>query len=155
VADNNNALAGKLPKTPYPELKQLEPLIGRWKISSPNPAYPISGTVTYEWMVGGFFMIAHLDQLYNGVKVKGVEYVGFDEDTRTLRSHFMDIRGCNFTYTYDINGDSFFYWFGEKGSNNFARGAFSNGGNTITGRWQWQMSDGKAGGYEYEMNRVK
>jgi hypothetical protein len=33
-----------------------------------------------------------------------VEYIGFDEDTQTLRSHAMDNRGSNFAYTWEIDG---------------------------------------------------
>ena len=51
MADNNNALVGKLPKTPNPALKKLEPLIGTWKVSGPDS----DGEWRYEWMEGGFF----------------------------------------------------------------------------------------------------
>jgi hypothetical protein len=57
MADNNNAWLGKLPKNPHPALKQLEPLIGTWKVSGPN----INGEWRYEWMEGGFFMIQHFN----------------------------------------------------------------------------------------------
>ncbi len=150
MADNNNALADNLPETPDPELKKLDRLAGKWKVSGPN----IDGCVTFEWMEGGFFFIQRFELVYYGAKIKGIEYTGFDEDTRTLRSHLMDIRGANFTYTWDIEGDTLWYWFGDKGSQNFSHGTFSKDGNTITGRWQWPEGGGKIGGYEYTMTRV-
>jgi hypothetical protein len=52
----------------------------------------------------------------------------------------MEGNGGNFIYTYEIEGDTFWYWFGDKGSDNFSRGIFSKDGNTITGRWQTILS---------------
>jgi hypothetical protein len=57
MADNNNALVGKLPKTPNPALKKLERLVGTWRISGPD----VEGEVTFEWMESGFFLIQHFD----------------------------------------------------------------------------------------------
>ena len=151
MADNNNALIGNLPETPNPDLKKLNRLIGKWKVSGPD----IDGEATFEWMEGGFFMIQRFEFTYGGGKIKGIEYTGFDEDTQTLRSHMMDIRGSNFTYTWDIEGDTLWYWFGDKGSQTFSRGTFSADGNTVTGRWQWPKADGKTGGYKYTMTRVE
>jgi predicted 3-demethylubiquinone-9 3-methyltransferase (glyoxalase superfamily) len=151
MADNNNAIWDKLPETPDLALKKLDRLVGKWKISGPK----IDGYTTYEWMEGGFFLIQHFDLTSDGERHTGIEYTGFDEDTRTPRSRLMEINGGNFTYTYEIEGDTFWYWFGNKGSDNYSRGIFSKDGNTITGRWQWPESEGKTGGYEYTMTRVK
>ena len=151
MADNNNANWDRLPETPYPALKKLDRLVGKWKISGPK----VDGYTTYEWMEGGFFLIQCFDLTYDGERHKGTEYTGFDEDTQTLRSHLMEINGGNFTYTYDIEGDTLWYWFGDKGSDNFSRGIFSKDSNIINGCWQWPESDGKTGSYEYTTNRIK
>lgn len=57
-------------------------------------------------MEGGFFLLQRFEHIYNGVKIQGIE------------------------------GDTLWYWLGDKGSPNFSRGAFSKDGNMITGRWQ-------------------
>ncbi len=106
-------------------------------------------------MEGGFFLIQHFDLTYDGERHTGIEYTGYDEDTRTLRSHLMESNGGNFTYTYEIEGDTFWYWFGDKGSDNFSRGIFSKDGDTIMGRWQWPEGDDKTGDYEYTTTRIK
>lgn len=67
----------------------------------------------------------------------------------------METKGGNFTYTYDLEGDTLYYWFGDKSSKNFSRGTFSKDGNIIKGRWQWPEGDGKTGGYEYTMTCVE
>jgi parallel beta-helix repeat protein len=45
-----NWQVGRLPKTPHPGVRRLEPLIGRWRIAGPD----VEGEVVYEWMEGGF-----------------------------------------------------------------------------------------------------
>jgi len=150
MADNNNCMAGQMPKKPNPELKKLERLIGRWRQSG-----DYNGTSECEWMEGGFFLIQHFDAITpDGHHVKGIEYVGFDEGTMTLRSHLMGIDGSNFTYTWDISGDIWTVWFGDKGSDNFFRGKISRDGNTITGGWQWPEGDGKTGGFKFTSTRM-
>jgi len=152
MGDNNNALglAGRLPKTPNPALKKLEPLVGKWKITGDD----VDGEVRFEWMEGGFFLIHHFD-LIQGGRQKGVEYIGFDEDTQTLRSRLMQTNGSNFTYTYNLEGDTLWVWFGDKDSDNFSRSTFSDDGNSYTGCWQWTTADGKKHGYEYTGTRIR
>jgi hypothetical protein len=145
MADNNNNLAGKINKTPNPALKKLERLIGTWQQSG-----EYNGTSTFELMEGGFFIIQHFDGIIYGRHIKGIEYIGFDDDTKTLRSHLMGIDGSNFTYTWDMDGNTWTIWFGEKGSDNFYTGIISKDGDTVTGGWQWP-----GGGYKATLTRIK
>ena len=151
MAENNNHLVGKLPKTPHPKLKTLEPLIGKWKLTGPD----VEGEVTFEWMEGGFFLIQKFDLHQAGEHHKGVEYTGIDEETQTLRSRLMDIDGSRFTYTYEIDGDTFHYWFGDKGSKIYSRSKISADGNSFEGAWHWTNEDGTPGGYEFSGTRVE
>lgn len=151
MAEHNNAMAGKLPKTPNPALKGFDKIIGTWDISGPD----VKGTVTYEWMEGGFFVIQHVDLVQGGFHAKGIEYTGFDEDTGTLRSRWMGTDGSRFMYTYVFDGDSWYYYFGEKGSDDFSLGKFSPDGKTATGRWTLVNPDGTKGGYEWKLTRKK
>jgi hypothetical protein len=145
MADSNNHLAGKLPAEPYPQLRQLDRLIGTWEATGSF----LNGVMTFEWMEGGFFLIQHVDAEAGGRPIKGTEYIGFDEDTQTLRSHYMDVHGDNFTYTWEIDDDTIRTWFGDKSSDNYFEGLFSEDGNSYTGAWQWP-----GGGYEVTLTRV-
>jgi Protein of unknown function (DUF1579) len=100
VADNNNHLAGRLPAEPHPAVRQLDRLVGAWDVSGPF----LNGSISFEWMEGGFFLIQHVDARTPDQDVKGIEYIGFDEDTETLRSHYIDTRGSNFAYTWEVDG---------------------------------------------------
>src|SRR5688572_13712932 len=144
MAENNNHLVGRLPKQPNPLLKTLEPLIGKWMITGPD----IEGETSYEWMEGGFFLIQKFDLQQQGHQ-KGIEYTGYDEETGTLRSRLMAIDGSRFTYTYELDGDTFVYWFGDKGSDIYSRSTFSEDFNSYTGAWHWTKEDGTPGGYEF------
>ncbi|MBD2700195.1 hypothetical protein IC229_06085 [Spirosoma sp. BT702] len=132
-------------------MKTLEPLIGKWKLTGDD----LAGEVTFEWMEGGFFMIQRFDLVQAGRHEKGIEYTGFDEETQTLRSRLMQTNGSNFTYTYQIEGNEFWYWFGYKGSDNYSKSTFSADGNSYSGRWQWSLENGEAGGYSYVATRIE
>lgn len=152
MAENNNALAtaGKLPETPHPALQTLARLVGTWNLTGDQ----LEGETTFSWMEGGFFLIQKFDLHQNGHQ-KGIEYIGFDEDTQTLRSRLMQTDGSNFTYTYEIEGDDFWIWFGDKGSDNFSKATFNADNNSYSGRWQWPLEGGKTGGYSYTATRIK
>jgi hypothetical protein len=145
MAESNNHLAGQLPAEPYPELHQLDRLVGKWEATGGF----LEGFMTFEWMEGGFFFIQHVDAYARGRHIKGTEYIGFDEDTQTLRSHYMDVHGANFTYTWEIDGDKIRTWFGEKDSDNHFEGQFSEDGDSYAGAWQWP-----GGGYQATLTRV-
>lgn len=145
MADSNNHLAGKLPAEPHPQLRQLDRLVGKWEVSGSF----LQGFMTYEWMEGGFFFIQHVDCYTRERQIKGIEYIGFDEDTQTLRSHYMDIHGANFTYTWQIEGDTIRICFGEKDSENFFEGRFSEDGDSYSGEWRWP-----GGGYAAALTRI-
>jgi hypothetical protein len=144
MADSNNNLAGKIPTKPYIVLKTLEPLLGKWIVSGGF----VEGAVSFEWLDGGYFLVQNIDLKHGNQVIKGLEYIGFDEDTQTLRSHYMDNNGSNFTYTWKVKGKTIQIWFGNKDSDNFFEGKFSKNGNSYSGKWQWP-----GGGYEATMTR--
>ncbi len=144
MADSNNNLAGKIPPEPYSVLKTLEPLLGKWKVSGGF----VEGEVSFEWLEGGYFLVQQVNIKHGDQAIKGIEYIGFDEDTQTLRSHYMDNNGSNFVYTWEIIDKTIRIWFGDKDSDNFFEGKFSKNGNSYLGKWQWP-----GGGYEATMTR--
>lgn len=86
MADHNNAQAGSLPSTPDPALRTLDRLTGRWQITGAM----FNGTTTFEWLEGGFYFVQRSSAEHDGRRFSAAEYIGYDEDTRTLRSHMMD-----------------------------------------------------------------
>jgi hypothetical protein len=56
MADDNDARTYEQKPEPAPDLVKLGRLVGTWEMSG-----DVRGTVTYEWMEGGFFLIQHVD----------------------------------------------------------------------------------------------
>jgi hypothetical protein len=145
MGDSNNHRVGQPREQPHPELRQLDRMVGEWRASG-----GFHGVVAFEWMEGGFFLIQHVDAHGSGDQIKGTEYIGYDEDTQTLRSHYMDTRGANFTYTWQLDGDTIRIWFGEKDSDSYFKGRFAEDGESYAGAWHWP-----GGGYEATLTRIR
>ncbi len=127
-------------------LRSLEPLVGTWSIHGPG----LSGTVRYEWMEGGGFLVQHVE-LVNGDDVtRGVEYIGLDKTSGLLRSHYFGGDGEILEYVYDLTGDTLTIWFGDPGSPAKFVGTFDATRTRNTGGWTWP-----GGGYESNMTRVE
>lgn len=146
MADNNNQRVTELPLTPHPALMRLAHLVGSWRNDGAVP-----GTSTYRMGLGGHYLIQEFRTTTpRGRKLTGIEYVTWDEDTQTLRSHLMADDGSNFSYTHQVDEDGTHWtWFGDKGSANFFKGRLSEDGKTIEGRWQWP-----GGGFDVTSTRL-
>ena len=137
--------------TPNPDLKSLNRLVGTWKVTG-----GVEGTVTYEWMEGGFFLIQHVDFDSDGRKIKGIEIIGHEQKfgespSVDIKSRFYDTMGNTFDYVYELVGDTLTIWGGERGSPAYYRGKFSADGNSASGGWVYPGG----GGYESNMTRIK
>lgn len=137
--------------TPNPDLKSLDQLIGTWKVSG-----GAEGTIKYEWLEGGFFLMQHFDLLHGGHPVKGIEVIGHlqpfgEAPSADIKSRIYDNAGNTFEYVYEVEGETLIIWGGEKGSPAYYRGTFSADNNTLTGAWVYP--DG--GGYSTTATRVK
>jgi hypothetical protein len=130
---------------PNPLLRSLDPLVGTWNVSGPG----LKGQVTFEWMAGGFFLLQHIDLDQEEQQTKGIEIIGYDPGSGTLKSHFFGSTGEILEYTWQLSGDTLTIWYGEEGSPAKFTGTFSPGGKTNTGAWEWP-----GGGYESNMTRV-
>jgi hypothetical protein len=145
------AMAENTP-TPASDMKGLDRLVGRWKVSGPD----IDGHVTYEWMDGRFFLIQKVDFVHGGHDVKGMEVIGHlqafgEEPSKDIKSRYYGSGGETFDYVYELEGDTLMIWGGEKGSPAYYKGTFSADGNVLSGAWVYPGG----GGYEATSTRVK
>lgn len=136
---------------PNPDLHALNRLVGTWRLSGET-----DGTVTYEWMEGGFFLLQYFDFTLHGHSVKGLEIVGHlhrfgEEPSPDIRSRVYDTVGNTLDYVYELDGDTLTIWGGEKDSPAYFRGTFSADGGTLTGGWVYPGG----GGYDSTATRVK
>ena len=135
---------------PSADVKALDRLVGTWAITG-----GAAGTVRYEWMPGGFFLLQHVDLTQFGQPVTGLEVIGnlrpFGEPAGTdVVSRFYDSTGNTFDYVYELTGDKLTIWGGAKGSPAYYEGMFSADGTTVTGAWVYPGG----GGYESIMTRI-
>ena len=129
-------------------LHTLDRLVGTWTVDGTPGS---TGTVRYAWFDSEAFLVQTVDLVAaDGEATRGVEYIGWDPESRTLRSHYFGSSGEILEYTYDLTGDTWTIWFG--GSDSPARfvGTFDETGNRNTGAWQWP-----GGGYESNMTRIE
>ena len=150
VDDANNAQAIQQPPQPNPDLKNLDILVGTWEMSG-----DVHGQVTFEWMEGGFFLIQRVDLgPQDGQRIKGIEIIGHErpfgiEPSEEIKSRFYSNMGDTLDYVYELEGNTLTIWAGEKGSPAYAKGTFSEDGNTGSGEWVYP-----GGGYRFTMTRL-
>lgn len=135
---------------PNADLKSLDRLVGTWELSGDS-----TGTVKYEWMEGGFFLIQHVDMNLFGNNIKCIEIIGHlqpfgQKPDKEIRSRAYDNSGNTLDNVYEISGDTLTIWGGEKGSPAYFKGKFSKDGNTNIGEWVYP-----GGGYKSTMKRIK
>ncbi|MFD6098814.1 hypothetical protein ACFVWN_15565 [Nocardiopsis flavescens] len=135
---------------PSAAVTALERLVGTWEVTG-----GAAGTVRYEWMEGGFFLLQHVELEQFGAPVTGLEVIGnlhpFGEPVGTdVASRFYDARGNTFDYVYELVGDTLTIWAGARGGPAYFEGVFSADGSTVAGAWVYPGG----GGYESTMTRV-
>jgi hypothetical protein len=151
MADRNEVQVKQQVLEPSQPLKQLDRLVGRWKTSG-----GVEGTVIYEWMEGGFFLVQRVDLEGFGQQIRGIEVIGHlhpfgEAPGEEIRSRFYSaLDGMTLDYVYELDGDTLTIWGGEKGSPAYYQGKFSADGSTLTGAWVYP--DG--GGYESTSTRI-
>jgi hypothetical protein len=103
------AQAPAMPK-PGPEQKRLAYFIGSWTekgISTmPGMAGEVSSTGKWEWMPGGFFIVAHSENKSAMGPYKAMALMGYDPDGKTYTYHEFDSVGGTVTAKGTNDGDT-------------------------------------------------
>ena len=100
-------------------------------------------------MEGGFFLVQYVD--LDGAK--GLEFIGYDEESGTLKSHYFDDDGKVLEYTYMVGETDHIISIDMPHIKGKFNGKYSNNGNTITGDWHWKQ-DGEELGYKAIFTKV-
>jgi hypothetical protein len=82
---------------PSPEIQRLGALAGRWRseghIVAETPV-PITGTDSYEWLPGGFFLVHRVDVVIGRQRVQALELIGeYDPATDSFTARAYDNLG--------------------------------------------------------------
>jgi hypothetical protein len=83
--------------TPSPQVRRLGALVGRWRSEGHivgDPPVPITGTDTYEWLPGGFFLVHDVDVMIGQQQVQALELIGeYDPTTDSFTARAYDNQG--------------------------------------------------------------
>ncbi|WP_327580800.1 hypothetical protein OHA25_32820 [Nonomuraea sp. NBC_00507] len=126
------------------QMRKLAGMVGTWQLSG-----GAKGTVRFEWMEGGFFLLQHVDLVHEGRQIKGLEVIGHErlfgaEPSEEIKSRFYDSTGNTLDYVYEPHDDgSLTIWGGEKGSPAYCRTTVGEDGDSFTASWVWP-----GGGYD-------
>jgi hypothetical protein len=124
--------------------KRLEALVGEWTMEARPPdgqPWPGGGRVTFEWFEGVPLLIQrwHVDM---PEAPDGTAVIGCDGMSATYYQLYTDERDVQRIYEMSLGDGGWKLWRdGEPFSQRFT-GRFSEGGKTITGRWEI-AEDGK------------
>ena len=135
--------------TPSAALRRLHRLVGTWEVSG-----DAQGTLRYEWMEGGFFLLQHVDLRYEGRKIRGLEVIGNlhrigESPSEEVWTRFYSaLDGLTLDYVYELSDDELTVWFRHKNSDNFMKARFSPDGKGFVAAWQWP-----GGGYRITAKR--
>jgi hypothetical protein len=123
---------------PDPELKRLERFLGSWTLHGrtlDSDEDNVSGTTTFEWLPGGFFMQQRVQIDFTGMKVEGVEIIGYDPATKRFPSTvFSNMIGVPIAYEYDVRDDGYTITTDLSGGATFT-GTFGDDG-SMSGGWR-------------------
>jgi hypothetical protein len=117
-------------------LNLLNPYIGKWKTEGLTKSGDvITGTDTYEWIDGSFFLTHRVDVMFNKKKIQSLEITHYDDMEDVFRSQSFDNEGNIAISTLKIYDDIILIFADtERFKGNFKA-------NTIEG--MWEQFDGK------------
>jgi hypothetical protein len=92
---------------PSPELKRLEPLLGKWNSQAHTeesilgPGVPVASTEEFYWLDGGYFLVQMYETSFGMEPVqKSINYWFYDSEAKKFRIIFFSNNG---SYTEDGN----------------------------------------------------
>ncbi len=122
--------------TPQPALKRLEKLVGIWTLTGrtlDSEVDNITGSVTIEWLLDGFFLQQRGEIAMIGFKGQSLEILSYDPETDTFPSLvYSNMGSVPLPYCWDVQGEVVTHW--TEGSK--YTGTFSEDGNTLSGGWR-------------------
>ena len=134
-----------LPRTPGPEYRSLDVLIGRWMTTgetaatADTPASKISASDVYEWVPGGFFILHTAYGTIGSLGVGGIEMIGYDSKKKLFQTHFFDSQGNVTREDLTLDGNTITW----QGSQVRCTGTLQDNGRRLVCRHERREADGK------------
>jgi predicted Zn-dependent protease len=92
-------------------MNEFEPLIGTWSTEATHPLFDgvVSGSVTFEWLEGGKFVIQRSRNEHE-LFPDAITVIGAPEDGEGLVSEYFDSRGVRRTYGISLEDGVLRQW---------------------------------------------
>lgn len=145
-------------QTPNPALKNLEILVGKWKMSGRtlnSIEDNITGELSGEWILDGFFLELKGWIRFQDFEVQSIEIIGYDAERKIFPAIvFGNSDGNPLQYQWDVQGNILTH---SAAAGATYKGTVSDDKKTISGGWRpdkgVETNDGNA--YDMTMYRGK
>ena len=115
-----------------------ERLSGRWRVMGPG----IAGEAEYKPLRSGQLLVASVDFVVNGTKMKIIQHITYDHDAAALRAHYMDTMGDESIYTWTLHGKMLRVALGAGESDTYFEAEFNDDNSQYVGIWHYPDSIG-------------
>jgi hypothetical protein len=137
-------------------LKRLEAFLGEWVVEASFPGSP-SGHVTFEWALGGQYVIARSDA--PDPVPDSITIISVDPRSGKYTQHYFDSRGVTRVYAMSFKAG---VWELSRRSPDFSplnfsqrfKGRFSRDKTVIKGTWE-ASTDGKRWKRDFDLTYTK
>lgn len=123
-----------------PKLKELtRRLSGRWRVKGRG----ITGEAEYVPVKDGAIRVMHVDFYVDGKSQKNIQHIAYDQDTDTLRSHYMDTMGDEASYVWILEGRTIRVSHGRKDSSMYFEATLNDDDSEYAGIWYYPDNGGQ------------
>lgn len=151
IAQSKAAQISMQQPEPGPGYRRLDAFVGKWSIKGQQyhgpfgPAAEITAVETYEWLVGGFFLIHRFGGRLGSAEIACIEIIGYDDSSRSYPRYSFYSNGKTNEWQ-GREGDGAWTLIGDslmEGTSLKVRctNVFSDSGKKMTAKWDYS-SDG-------------
>jgi hypothetical protein len=141
---------------PNPALKDLEILVGNWKMELSNASFlprssdTVTGYVSFEWLEDGAFLV-----MYMGNRPPdAIWLISRDESISNYLVLYYDSRKVSRVYEMSFSDDTWKMWRNSPDFSQRFEGKVSQDRNTITAHWE-KSSDGSTWEHDFDVTYTK
>lgn len=133
-----------------PSLKNLEMLVGDWKMELsnasfiPNPTEKIIGKVSFRWIENGAYMLMRMGD------DNALWLISRDESTLDYQMFYFDDRKVSRIYHMSFSKKTWKIWRNSQGFSQRFEGKISKDGKTINAYWEKSL-DGKKWQHDFDV----
>ena len=132
MGDRDDTSSVSAAEEPNPKLVELsELLVGTWRVAGPD----IKGQAEYQSKKGGCLLVADVDFIVSGTRMKAIQHITYRPDSDTLRAQYMDTMGDEATYTWILEHPEIRVSLGDEDSDTFFQATLNVDNSEYIGTW--------------------